>query len=380
MSIIIHAGITWCKTAWDKRWAPQKKWGLGAFQRDITPGLPPEQKIRRIPDVQKSLPHPKIIQNHEAYLTGSLGSLALTLGSTIQHGPVYSPWNGEDIGSTKHGWCCFKENKSGSGFGNSNFAHNKKFTMCLAASFSDSKQIRTNHLHKWEIHSHFFLKRSISKRKLWALEKNGGSGFDISQAQSSDQGLLTQEVHWLKYVERGNLMLGFSIIWQYLLVSSITHHTSCPSILVTCFAQACKKQRQQQQQQQQQTLLNLNTQDRSTPALWETKPLVHSAGSHDLRLQVIRKGAGTTSGKCNICLLVTICTKAILSLSFVITYSAEHMTCHPRSSWSHCGIGHLGSLRIFLRGFSARSGWPGRWALGASRDPGYRCKIDNWWL
>lgn len=243
MSIIIHAGITWCKTAWDKRWAPQKKWGLGAFQRDITPGLPPEQKIRRIPDVQKSLPHPKIIQNHEAYLTGSLGSLALTLGSTIQHGPVYSPWNGEDIGSTKHGWCCFKENKSGSGFGNSNFAHNKKFTMCLAASFSDSKQIRTNHLHKWEIHSHFFLKRSISKRKLWALEKNGGSGFDISQAQSSDQGLLTQEVHWLKYVERGNLMLGFSIIWQYLLVSSITHHTSCPSILVTCFAQACKKQR-----------------------------------------------------------------------------------------------------------------------------------------
>lgn len=54
----------------------------------------------------------------------------------------------------------------------------------------------------------------------------------------------------------------------------------------------------QQQQQQQQTLLNLLTQDRSTPALWETKPLVHSAGSHDLRLQVIRKGAGTTSGEC----------------------------------------------------------------------------------
>ena len=69
----------------------------------------------------------------------------------------------------------------------------------------------------------------------------------------------------------------------------------------------------------------------------------------------------------NICLLVTICTKAILSLSFVITYSAspEHMTCHPRSSWSHCGIGHLGSLRIFLRGFFRQIYGQG-YALGAS--------------
>ena len=85
------------------------------------PPRPPHRtkKIRRIPDVQKSLPYPKIIQSHEAYLTGSLGSLASTLGSTIQHGPVYSPWNGEDMGSTTHGWCCFKENKTGAGFANS---------------------------------------------------------------------------------------------------------------------------------------------------------------------------------------------------------------------------------------------------------------------
>lgn len=101
----------------------QKKMGIRGISAWHPPRPPPRTKntsdhVGSLMS-KKSLPYPKIIQNHEACLTGSLGSLASTLGSTIQHGPVYSPWNGEDMGSTKHGWCCFKENKTGAGFANS---------------------------------------------------------------------------------------------------------------------------------------------------------------------------------------------------------------------------------------------------------------------
>ena len=106
----------------------------GACQRDAPP-----KKTSRIPWFPKAYHKwcPKIVQNHQVYLTElvleasgnapCLGNWALTLGSTIQHGPVYSPWHNEHMGG--------KDDKTGAGFGNAIFAQKNNFKMCVAASF-----------------------------------------------------------------------------------------------------------------------------------------------------------------------------------------------------------------------------------------------------
>ena len=103
----------------------------GACQREA----PPKKKQIGSPKAYHKCP--KIVQHHQVYLTElvleasgnapCLGNWALTLGSTIQHGPVYSPWHGEHMGG--------KDDKTGAGFGNANVAQKNNFKMCVARSF-----------------------------------------------------------------------------------------------------------------------------------------------------------------------------------------------------------------------------------------------------